>query len=63
MELNDMSVSARTVFGASESFDATAGQTIKIETSPGGVDVLRELVPDGEQWRVTVNIQVEKITV
>ena len=63
MELNDMSVSARTVFGGAKGFEATAGQTVKIESSPKGVDVLSELVPEGERWQVTVNIQIEKFTV
>ena len=63
MELTDMSISARTVFGGFKSFEATTGQTVKIKSSPQGVDVISELVPEGERWQVTVNIQIEKFTV
>ena len=60
MELNDISVVARTVFSGFDDFEATAGQTVKVKTSPKGQDILNELVPEGESWRVIVNVQITK---
>ena len=36
MELNDISVEARTVLAGYEAFEVVAGKTFKIETSPQG---------------------------
>lgn len=63
MELIDMSVSARNVFGGSVGFDVEAGKTVKIETSPNGTDILNEKVPANERWRIQLNIQIEKFVV
>jgi len=63
MELTDMSVVARNLSGGSTGFDATAGQSLKIETSPIGLDVLNVQVPEDERWHIQINIQIEKFTV
>ena len=63
MDLNDISVSARSLLGGAEGFEATAGQAVKIKTSPHGLDVLNEEVPEGERWQIAVNIQIEKFSV
>ena len=63
MDLRDISVEARTVLAGSADFDATAGQTVNIETSPKGQDILQELVPEGERWSVSVNVQITKFEV
>lgn len=36
----------------------TAGQTLKIETSPDGEDILEEICPEGQVWTVTMHIQI-----
>lgn len=36
----------------------TEGQTLKIETSPDGEEVLAEVCPAGETWTVTIHIQI-----
>lgn len=36
----------------------TGGQTLKIETSPGGEEILAEVCPEGETWIVTMHIQI-----
>ena len=60
MELKDISVEARTVFSGNDTFEVEAGKTLKIETSPKGSEYLNELVPEGEKWRVIVNVQITK---
>lgn len=36
----------------------TGGQTLKIETTPSGEEILMEVCPDGETWTVTMHIQI-----
>lgn len=36
----------------------TEGQTLKIETSPSGEEILEELCPEGETWAVTMHIEI-----
>lgn len=40
------------------SIAVTGGQTLKIETSPGGEDILEEVCPEGETWTVSIHIQI-----
>ena len=41
-------------------FEATAGQTIKLETTPAGEELITELVPEGETWTVAVDLQINR---
>ena len=43
-----------------ESFEATAGQSLKIETSPGGDDIMDAEVPAGKKWAVSISVQVSE---
>ena len=36
----------------------TAGMHLKIETSPGGDEILDVVVPEGKAWKVNVTIAV-----
>ena len=36
----------------------TGGQTLKIETSPDGEEVLAEVCPEGETWSVHIHVQI-----
>ena len=36
----------------------TAGQTLKIETTPDGEDVLEKVCPEGETWDVRISIEI-----
>ena len=40
-------------------FEVSSGKSIKIETSPGGVTYLNEVVPSGKKWTVNISIQVK----
>ena len=39
-----------------QSFDLIAGKSLKIETSPQGIDILNDEVPAGKVWGVTVKV-------
>ena len=45
----------------SETFDVTAGQTLKVETSPSGEEVLEATCPEGKAWSVTVVVDITEI--
>lgn len=40
---------------------ATAGQTIKIESSPGGEEIELGTVPDGKKWITSYLVYVEEV--
>ena len=46
-----------TVQGAGD-FIATAGQRMVVETSPKGLDVTDETVPEGKVWRVHLDVTI-----
>jgi hypothetical protein len=39
--------------------EVAAGQSLKIETSPAGEDVLDELCPAGQKWTVTIHVDIK----
>jgi len=49
---------ARDVSIGSASVSLTAEQYLKIETSPGGEEVLNAQVPAGKAWSVVIHITV-----
>ena len=63
MELEDVSVTVRDLFRGFSEFEVPAGKTLKIKTSPSGLDILKEKVPAGELWQVHVNVHIEKLSV
>lgn len=36
----------------------TGEQTLKIETTPGGEEILAEVCPEGETWTVHMHIEI-----
>lgn len=36
----------------------TGGQTLKLETSPSGEEILAEVCPEGETWTVHIHVQI-----
>ena len=36
----------------------TAGMHLKIETSPGGAELLDAVVPEGKTWQVDINLVI-----
>jgi hypothetical protein len=36
------------------------GQTLKIETTPGGEEILLETCPDGHMWTVGINVTIHE---
>jgi len=43
-----------------ETFEVTAGKSLKIETSPGGIEILDSQVPRGKTWAVSISVQVSE---
>ncbi len=39
------------------------GKGIKIETSPGGAEILDETVPEGKKWRVYIHLEITETDV
>ena len=42
----------------SEEFEVLAGKSLRIETTPSGVEYLNALVPAGKKWAVEVTVQI-----
>ena len=51
-------VQAKAEHSGSQSFEVTAGQALKIETSPEGTEVLDMTVPAGKKWQVVLKIHI-----
>jgi len=49
---------AKTLLQGADSFSVAAGQSLKIETSPGGAEVLDAECPAGKAWTVSVRVTV-----
>ena len=53
-------VPARTkLHGEKDRLVVSAGQHLRIETSPEGAEVLDAVVPAGKQWEVTIGVSID----
>jgi len=52
---------ARKVGTETVEITATAGQTIKIEASPGGAEVLFGPVPEGKEYRFYAPVKIAEV--
>ena len=57
MDLNVTTVK-NTKYLGQEAFDVSAGQSLKVETSPTGLDILDAECPAGYEWHVEVSVNV-----
>jgi len=46
--------------GSEDALEVVAGKSLKIETSPDGIDILDEEVPAGKVWVVTISVQIKE---
>ena len=54
-------IPARTkLHGEEDRLVIVAGQRLRIETSPGGAEVLDATVPAGKQWTVTMGVEIDE---
>jgi hypothetical protein len=60
--LIDESVSRNDRIG-DDDFELVAGQSLIIETSPGGIEILDEEVPAGKVWTVHVAVVISETDV
>lgn len=44
----------------SATVNVSAGQTLKIETSPDGIEVVEIVCPDGKKWSLHISVFVEE---
>ena len=58
MTLSEESRPARTSLTGTETVLVLAGKSVKIETTPDGVEILDAEVPAGKAWTVTVNVYI-----
>lgn len=58
IELNENSQPALTSLSGFGTFTIAAGQSLKIETTPGGADILDAEVPAGKSWSAYIEVKV-----
>lgn len=59
--LTEHPISAKTIYsGAEGAIAAIAGQSLKIETSPGGEELLNRECPVGKEWLVRIIVEIEE---
>ena len=59
IELNENSINRTDLIG-DDNFDLIAGQSLKIETSPNGEEVINAVCPAGKVWHVHVAVVIEE---
>ena len=52
--LNDISMTASGA--ANYSFEVSSGQTVKVETGPGGQEICSGTPPPGKKWLVQISV-------
>lgn len=58
MELVRATIPSKTLLNGTATFIVEAGKRFVIETSPGGKEILDQLVPAGKVWTVTLQIAI-----
>jgi hypothetical protein len=56
--LEESAIPAQIRYLGGGTFSASAGQSLRIETSPSGEEVLSAEVPAGKSWAVTVQLNI-----
>ena len=60
MDLIQNTRTSATWYYGDGTFQASAGQSVIIETSPDGEEVLSAVVPDGKTWTVHITLHIEE---
>ena len=63
MELTQHVVTPATHKFGTDTFAMVAGKSLRIETTPGGVEVLDEECPPGKAWAVRVIVEITETDV
>jgi len=56
--LNEQNVPSRKTYTGRGVYSATTGKSLKIETSPGGEDILDVEVPTGKVWEISISLSI-----
>jgi len=60
MELSDRSQPAKILRSGREELDIAAGKSLKIETTPGGEEILNAEVPAGKTWSTIIIVEISE---
>ena len=58
IELGKTEVDAHNTLTGDNEFTVLAGQSLRVETSPDGSDILNEECPAGKSWEVYVFVRI-----
>jgi len=58
--LNSAEIVPKKQYSGYGSFGVAAEQSLKIETSPSGVDILDVQCPEGKVWMATITVTIEE---
>lgn len=47
-------------YRAAGNIEVAEGQTLKVESSPGGEDIFQDTCPEGKHWHVNVILFIEE---
>jgi len=62
MDLAETSSPARVIKrGYQSGVSVVAGKSLRIETTPGGSEILDEECPAGKAWTVSVNVTIKEV--
>ena len=53
-------IPAKSNYSGSGEVVVDSGKHLKIETTPGGLDILDVVVPEGKTWKVRIDISIEE---
>jgi len=59
-KVNFPAIPAKSNYSGSGNVEVTGGKHLKIETTPGGLDILDAVVPEGKMWKVKIDISIEE---
>jgi len=60
IELSETNVTSKLLKVGDDSFNVSAGKSLKIETSPWGETYLDVTVPEGKVWQVLAYVSIEE---
>ena len=60
IEIVEAHRAALTAWSISDTIVVSAGKTLKLETTPTGVDLVDSTVPAGKKWTVGIHIFIEE---
>ena len=63
IEFTNTQVTAKLLKTGQDTFTVSAGKSLRVETSPDGVEYLNLECPEGKSWKVMVYVSIEETNV